>query len=170
MLMLWFCSEMRKGWLIWVGVIGMLSNSAASQEKSPFPVHDRAVAYAFNQGEGQLQSILHEGKLNPTTSEKLARPLKGKQLDELASFVTGERSKHEMADCYYPRHAVVFYLGKKPVGYVEVCFECYEYRSDIKGLAKTWDLSGLAGFFRALKFPVNWNDKLFKRLNPDARQ
>ena len=143
----------------------MMGGQVRGEESAVFPVHDRAVAYAFNQGEDESGSILVDGKLNATTTEKLTRALDKTQVARLATLVTGKRPKHEKADCFYPRHAVVFYREGTAVGFVEVCFECYEYRSDLKGLAEVWDLNGLARFFRALKFPVNWNEELFNRLN-----
>jgi hypothetical protein len=142
-----------------------MGEPAAGEEKLPFPGHDRAVAYAFNQGEDELDPILEDGKLNGTTTAKLTRSLDKDQVARLAALVTGKRAKHEKADCYYPRHAVVFYLDKKPVGFLEVCFECSEYRSDLKGLAEVWDLNGLARFFKELGFPVKWDEDLFNRLN-----
>jgi hypothetical protein len=36
----------------------------------------------------------------------------------------------EGAICYYPRHAILFYdLDDQPFSYVEICFECTNYRT-----------------------------------------
>ena len=39
----------------------------------------------------------------------------------------------EGAICYYPRHAILFYDSKgQPFSYIEICFECTNYRTSDK--------------------------------------
>ena len=36
----------------------------------------------------------------------------------------------DKAKCYAPRHAVIFYEGKKRTAYFEVCFHCHQFRNN----------------------------------------
>lgn len=142
--------------LVLLAFVALVSVVPAAPEKmdSPFPDCDRAVAYAFNLKGDALRSIVVEGALNDSVTDKHSVVLDQKQLAELAELVTGEHKAVPSADCYYPRHGVVFFKGKKPIAYLEVCFECAAKKSDIKGLARTWDLKGLRTFFENLKLPL----------------
>lgn len=36
----------------------------------------------------------------------------------------------DKAKCYAPRHAIIFYEGKKRTAYFEVCFHCHQFRNN----------------------------------------
>lgn len=36
----------------------------------------------------------------------------------------------DKAKCYQPRHAIIFYEGKKRTAYFEVCFHCHQFRNN----------------------------------------
>lgn len=139
--------------LVFLALVDAMS-AAPEKNDSPFPKSDRAVAYSFNLEGEALRSIVVDGQLNKTVTKKNSVVLNAKQLQELAGHVTGKHPEVPSADCYFPRHAVVFFKGEKPIGYVEVCFECGGKRTDLKDLAPVWNLKGLRTFFENLKLPL----------------
>ncbi|AFM05214.1 hypothetical protein Fleli_2861 [Bernardetia litoralis DSM 6794] len=47
------------------------------------------------------------------------------QKEELVKFLTSpNKSKLEAADCYWPKHAILFYKSEKVDSFLEICFEC----------------------------------------------
>jgi len=57
--------------------------------------------------------------------------------------------------CYEPHNAFVFYdSNKKPVAFVEICFDCLGKRIQPDGAANIIDLSALAAIFNELKLPM----------------
>ncbi len=70
--------------------------------------------------------IIFNGKLNPTVYNKQGEKLNEKQIEYLDKALHGDYGLPEgsFADCYNPRHGVVFYLKGKPVAHVSICFDC----------------------------------------------
>lgn len=69
--------------------------------------------------------------------------------------VTGEHKDHPIAACYFPHNAFVFYNAeKKPVAFIEICFDCFGERILPKGAARRVDLPALASIFVELKLPA----------------
>ena len=43
---------------------------------------------------------------------------------KISNAITKETGECSVADCYNPRHLLVFYKNEKPIGYYEFCAEC----------------------------------------------
>jgi hypothetical protein len=55
------------------------------------------------------------------------------QIDSLFSILYNYKMKRKgnfvyEAACYMPRHSIVFYKNQKPISFLEICFECFNYR------------------------------------------
>jgi len=81
--------------------------------------------------------------------------LTAEQVKRLLAAVTGEHEKHPVAECYTPHNAFLFYNAeKKPVAYVEICFDCLSTRKSQQKAPEWVDLPALAKLFEELKLPI----------------
>lgn len=73
-------------------------------------------------------SIIYNSKLNPTVFNSQGQLLTEAQAQLLDSLNnTPQEPTYEdagVADCYNPRHGLVFYKNEQPVAHVSVCFDC----------------------------------------------
>jgi hypothetical protein len=119
-----------------------------------------ARAYLYNLPGKHGAPILRHGQINPSAWNRQGVVLNQSEIAAVQKAVSEYRAAGMvMGSCYKPRHAVVFYdAQRKPVGFVEVCFSCSNYRlwPDHPGPI---DLDGLAATFSRLKLPVLENEK-----------
>jgi hypothetical protein len=78
------------------------------------------------------------------------------QTKRLLSAVTGKHQAHASAHCHRPHNAFIVYDSeKKPVAFIEVCFECLTAVVEPqRGVAPFIDLIELARIFDELKLPM----------------
>jgi len=103
----------------------------------PYSVVDTIKVIAYNsQGlPGCLtQSLVNEkGEFDVKNSHttngieqvKLLTPIQVKQIFKI--LTAKDASSMQVADCYLPRHAIVFYKSQKVIAFIEFCFECNQY-------------------------------------------
>lgn len=110
-------------------------------------------------------SIIHYGKLNPGVYNPEGEKLTEAQINRLDSLLNGNLGGLEFigADCYNPRHGIVFYKEQKPVAYISVCFDCHILSCSPK--AKLVSTEPLFPFFEQFDMPVKLED--FPRI-PEA--
>jgi len=103
-------------------------------------------------------SIIFNGKLNPTVHNKQGEKLTEKQIEYLDKALYGDYGLPDgsYADCYNPRHGVVFYSKGKPVAYVSICFDCN--RLAAVPSAKLQDTKILLKLFEEFKLPIKPED------------
>lgn len=93
-------------------------------------------------------------------NEKLLQISDWKKIDEILNPSQKELEKlgeREAADCYYPRHAIIFYNeADSVIGLIEICLECDAYRN--YGICNTWGINITPNGYKNL-------DRLFGRNN-----
>ena len=92
-------------------------------------------------------------KLLPGVVNKDGVKLSKEQALSLIKSVSGKFPDHPRAMCYIPHNAFIFYNEKKPVAYIEVCFDCFGYRAFPRAPAKNFDLLSIAKICQQLKIP-----------------
>lgn len=120
-------------------------------------VEVRAYAWPIESMENQKGEyvILEDMSLKPGAVNKDGTILSADQVRRLLLAVTGEHKDHPIASCYMPHNAFVFYNAeRKPVAFVEICFDCLSERIGPKGAARRADLPALASLFVELNLPV----------------
>jgi hypothetical protein len=83
-------------------------------------------------------------KLDLNQIKKLNDILIGKQDDDLSDPVVS-------ADCFYPRHNIIFLKEEKIVNYISVCFECNQIKSSKPTSAK---MQNFADFFNSINLKM----------------
>jgi len=105
--------------------------------------------------------IFKDGKLHETVINREGALLTTNQVNRLLIAVTGEHPVYDVAACFNPRHAFVFYdSDRKPVAQIELCFECLEHEAKPEGAAAYYDWPALAKLCAELKLvnsPANKN-------------
>jgi hypothetical protein len=110
-------------------------------------------------------AIIDHGELNGTVLSSNGVALTKSQVDSLLWSVTGPHPAYGIAKCYQPRHAFIFYSSAhSPVGFLELCFDCSQYRSSAQRPLGPIDLQALRLLLKALKIPVFDNDKEYLAL------
>ena len=107
--------------------------------------------------------ISNEFELVPGAINKAGVKLNKDQVKILQRSVVNKFPPHPAAACYSPHNVFVFYNGKKPVAFIEICFDCLGYRSFPKAPADNFDLLSIAKICQQLKIPFG-SDKDLKSL------
>jgi len=93
--------------------------------------------------------------LKPGVINKDGALLSPEQTKRLRVAITGLHPDYSVAGCFLPHNAFVFYNAeKRPVAFVEVCFDCGGIRALLKGAAIWVDMLGLGAIFDELKLPL----------------
>jgi hypothetical protein len=91
-----------------------------------------------------------DGALNPKGAL-----ISQEQTNRLITAITGKHPEYPMAMCHIPHNAFIFYdQRKKPVAFIEICFECSTHRIEPKGFADKIDLMAIASIFDSLKLTM----------------
>ncbi|WP_265594494.1 hypothetical protein [Haloferula sp. BvORR071] len=133
----------------------LLSRGAfAAEEWTGLPFAE-VRAYAWPADTNGRQVILPGIKLREDVLNKEGALLNDDQIKRLQAAVTGKHTQHALMRCYSPHNAFVFYdSAKKPVAFVEICFDCLGTATQPKSSAEWKDFPGLAKIFFELKLPV----------------
>jgi hypothetical protein len=125
---------------------------------TPWPgvrfVEVRAYAWPTNM---KSASVMLPGKTpRPGAINTNGSVLTPDQTKRLLSAVTGKHQAHASAHCHRPHNAFIVYDSeKKPVAFIEVCFECLTAVVEPqRGVAPFIDLIELARIFDELKLPM----------------
>ena len=107
--------------------------------------------YAFNT-KGGPATIIENDKLNASVVNPEGALLTVDQTKRLIAALTEKHPDHPRARCFNPRHAFVFYDGKKhAVAVVDVCFECLEANASPRGTIFPYDFPAIADLCAELK-------------------
>jgi hypothetical protein len=113
-------------------------------------------AYAYNRNGDMDRVILKNDRLDHSVINKHGVPLEADQTRRLVAAVTGKRPEpHFTTACFNPRHAFVFYNAeKKPVAWVELCFECGNAAAEPHRPDQVYDVAALENLAKELKLPL----------------
>ena len=112
-------------------------------------------AYAWPGDKGTEAVILSGMTLMPGVINKDGALLTHQQVKRLLTAVSGKHPSYSIPACHLPHNAFMFYdAAKKPVAYFEICFECFNKRSEPQGTSKYLDLVSLASIFAEHKLPM----------------
>jgi hypothetical protein len=112
-------------------------------------------AYAWPADKNSSAVILDDMKLMAGVINKEGALLTENQTKQLIAAVTGKHPEYPVARCHTPHNAFVFYdAAKRPVAYVEICFDCFNHRISPAGSSKHIDLTAQASIFEAHKLPM----------------
>lgn len=92
----------------------------------PFHAWDRAEAITYNQvpyGPG-ISLRVYDADHGWSPKIEGRKPMTTEQAERAVSWVIAAGGEVEVSECAFPRHAVVLYSGRTPVGTANVCFEC----------------------------------------------
>lgn len=118
--------------------------------------YDKAFAFAtvnpMDYYDGNFDKEIDTKKFKDTIS----RRLNSAQIKDLNDILSGRKkqktkSVYGVADCFYPRHNIIFIKDKKIINHVTVCFECNQIKSSKSTLAS---MENLEIFFNSLGLKV----------------
>ncbi len=73
-------------------------------------------------------------------TDTISKTLNSSQIQDLNTILSGRKNNDAdqiaVADCFYPRHNILFLNKGKTITHVSVCFECNIIKSNKKPLAK----------------------------------
>lgn len=114
--------------------------------------YDEVIAFAninpMDYYDGDFNKELDIKKFKDTISVKL----NSAQIKELNDILSGRKNKNtdsamQVADCFYPRHSILFLNQNKIVNHIVVCFEC----NQVKGSKPTKaSMENYQNFFNSL--------------------
>ena len=134
---------------------------SAAEEWPGLPFAEvRAYAWPVDKTKGGGRVIMPGMKLREDVINKDGAVLSPDQIKRLQAAVTGDHAEHGLMRCYSPHNAFIFYdTGKRPVAFVEICFDCVGSATEPPTAAKWKDFSALAKIFVELKLPMgSWPD------------
>ena len=139
--------------IILAGLLSAASSFASDWPNAPFA---EVRAYAYNKGGFPDRLIIRNGQLSGTVLNKRGVVLTPAQTTRLVAAVTGYRPRPDSEImCFDPRHAFVFYDGaKKPVAWVELCFDCSRALAQPYVDGQVYDVTALERLAKELKLPL----------------
>lgn len=132
----------------------------------PREIHEvRAYVYDYTQEKRNL-SLLKQGKLHNGIINDGGAKLSDEQIERLKGALRSSEERKPGAFCYMPHHGFVFYdKESKPMGHIELCFQCGNVASSPKGLPKTeWDWKEIRKLLEELKVPILKTDEDYTKL------
>jgi hypothetical protein len=133
-----------------------VSDSFGESTSWPGKPYAEVRAYAYNRHGDMDRPILKNGRLDRSVINKRGVLLAADQTRRLVKAVTGERpAPHFTTACFNPRHAFVFYdAAKKPVAWIELCFECGNAEGEPRPADQVYDVAALESLAKELKLPL----------------
>ena len=153
------------------GLIVAAPSLAAGSTNWPPAGYTEIRAYLYNLDGVEGAPIFENGKLSRSVVSSNGVVLGKRERERLLHAVTGSHRSYGIAKCYDPRHAFVFYdAAQKPVGFIEICFECAQYQTSARRTLGALDLVALRRLFQELELPVfdNSKDYLALKKKPQA--
>jgi hypothetical protein len=122
----------------------------AYNPKGKFPHKDRSGRVMM------YEPLVYDGKLAEGVVDKGGVPLSAPQIQRLIRAITKKPpATIVQARCFDPHHGFVFYNAtKKPLAWVEVCFECNRISTEPRVPSHTFpDMQALSQLYDELKLP-----------------
>lgn len=100
--------------------------------------------------------VTEDGQLNRTRIPHDGIPLDASQVARLHSAIaTAHPEPDVIAACFNPHHAFVFYdESGKIIAYVDLCFQCGNYRYHPDGFSRSIDWGALESLVKELGMPI----------------
>lgn len=91
--------------------------------------------------------------------DTISKTLNSTQIKDLNDILSGRKNQKidsaaVAADCFYPRHNIIFIKDKKVISHIVVCFECNQIKSNKIPLAS---MENLEEFFNTIGLKVFYN-------------
>jgi hypothetical protein len=144
-------------------------NEKSQRQTFPFSKADKIelVSYDLRQDSYGNRDLVSDGTFS-VDSIRQRVVLDGNQRDSLFSILYNFKAvpagiESSQADCYNPRHSIVFYQKNKAMAFLEICFECGGTKQTAGvdfGPFCPEKLCMLQRFFKASKADVGIDDKL----------
>ncbi|MBB6371351.1 hypothetical protein [Chryseobacterium shigense] len=118
--------------------------------------YDEVIAFAsvnpMDYYDGDFDRELNVKKFKDTVSRKL-NPAQIRELNDILSGRKNQKiySVAAIADCFYPRHNIIFLNKNKLVNHIVVCFECNRIKGSKPSLAS---MKNFRDFFNSLGLKV----------------
>lgn len=130
-----------------------------ADESNPWPPKDIqfvvGYCYDFIQDTRGDVPVFPDGSLNRGVIGSGTVRLSSAQQRRLIEIVTTSVDPDESMDCFFPRHAFVFYdSDRKPCGWVSVCVTCGNYRVSSESAPKNLSFEKLFDMIKKLQMPV----------------
>ncbi|QQQ27070.1 hypothetical protein [Chryseobacterium indoltheticum] len=118
--------------------------------------YDKAIAFAsvnpMDYFDGNFDKELDVKKFKDTIN----RNLDLNQIKDLNDILSGKKNgdlsdSAISADCFYPRHNIIFLKDEKIVNYISVCFECNQIKSSKPTFAK---MQNFVDFFNSINLKM----------------
>jgi hypothetical protein len=148
-------------------VASFASCSRTSKSVSSWPPvgYASVKAYIYNLDGDDSAPLLSRDRLSESVLDAAGSVLSQNDAKRFIAAVSGSHPEHPVAGCYIPRHGLVFYeQSGEPVGWVEICFECLNYRASSEAAPKYFDIESLRQLFLELKIPVLKSDGEYQAL------
>ena len=144
--------------------VAITSNAYA--EWLPRKIHEvRAYVYDFTMEERNL-SLLKNGKLHKGIINDGGAKLSDEQVERLQDALRSKQERIPGALCYLPHHGFVFFdADGKPMGHIELCFQCGNVDSSPKGPPDNeWNWEEISKILGELKIPILEEDEDYTKL------
>lgn len=142
----------------------ILASAVFAEEEWPNVKFTEVRAYAWpDDGKHKEEKlILDDMSLKAGVINEKGAVLSAEQVQALLAAVTGVHPEFAVAPCYIPHNAFIFFNDKKPVAFIEICFDCKGYRFNPPRVPKFYDLKAMAKLFIALKLPAGQESEVKK--------
>ena len=147
-----------------IAIVGWMSPLLAGW--LPGEIHEvRAYVYDYSQEEDNV-SLLREGKLHSGIINDGGAKLTDAQVERLKAALRSRKERVPGAFCYMPHHGFVFFGREgKPMGHIELCFQCGNVASSPPGLPeRQWDCDAIRKLLEELEIPILEEDSDYKKL------
>jgi hypothetical protein len=130
----------------------------------------KAYVYDYTQ-EKDNPTLLKSWKLHSGVINKEGAALSDEQIIRLKKALISAEPRAAGAFCYMPHHGFVFYSASgRPLGHIELCFQCHNVDSSPKGLPeKEWNWEEIRKILEELKLPILDKDEDYTKLFNGSR-
>ena len=132
----------------------------------PGEIHEvRAYVYDYTQEKDRM-ALLKGGKLHAGIINKGGAKLSDEQVERLKEAIRSSKERVPGAFCYMPHHGFVFFNKQgRPMGHIELCFQCGNVDSSPRGLPeREWDWKAIRKLLEELKIPILKEDADYTKL------
>lgn len=124
-------------------------------------------AFLYNLDSDDSLPCVTKGRLDASMTDTNGVRLTDAQVSRFLTTITGKHPQHEVAGCYVPHHAYVFYDHEhRIVGWVELCFGCLNYRASSPSAPVVFDIFALQELTVELGLPVLKKEADYLTLKP----
>ena len=121
--------------------------------------YDKVIAFATVNPMDYFDSNFDKELNVKKFKDTISRNLHLNQIKKLNDILSGKGTGNLLdstttADCFYPRHNIIFLKDEKIVNYISICFECNQIKSSKPSSAKMQDY---VDFFNSINLKMFYN-------------